>query len=127
MSTLEATVQAKIISILNAQGALCKNLHGNAFQSGMPDLFVISKKGVILLLELKMWRLKNDPRNVADLVNLTHKVQRSIIMRAWLMGCKHLYVVATNSATDKFWITNGTDVKRAVSPAEFIKWVIEYE
>ena len=123
-NTLESEVQTKIIQVLNAAGILCKNVHGNMFTSGLPDLWIVNKVGKLLNIELKIWRSVAPPKTVADLANLTHKVQRSVILRAWLMGCKDIYIAATTAKAEHFWFTNGSTVSKRLTTPEFLNWVI---
>lgn len=123
-NTLESEVQEKIIQILNAAGIMCKNVHGNMYTTGLPDLWIVNKEGELINIELKIWRSVGPPKTVADLANLTHKVQRSVILRAWLMGCKRIFIAATTTKAEHFWITNGSSVSAKMTTPEFLQWVM---
>lgn len=122
---LEATFQSRLIEILSAHGALAKNLHGNQFQSGMPDLFIINKSGRMLLVELKVWRRKNPPEIIADLLNLTGPIQRNVLIKSWVLGNKNLFIAATNLDTSKIYFTNCTSMYRTMTASEFVTYLLE--
>jgi len=83
---LEAQLQRRMIDFVSNNGGYCRNIHGNVYQSGIPDLAMTSKHGVTLFCELKVWRNINPPRDVASVLRLLRKEQRLFVTETWKCG-----------------------------------------
>lgn len=94
---IEGAFQSKFIDWINCNGGYARNIHGNIYQSGIPDVAVTSKNGVTFFVELKVWRNVNPPSKPADLLRLCRKEQKLFINRTWEIGGYCLIVSITPS------------------------------
>lgn len=67
----EKQIEVKLMKRLEYYGWFVKKLHGNTFQSGMPDLFVSRKDLGIRLIEIKKpgsWSFTNSQKSTFPLL-----------------------------------------------------------
>lgn len=86
MAGLESKLQTRCIDFINCNGGYCRNIHGNVYQSGIPDLAVTTKHGVTFFCELKIWRNINPPRHIDSVLRLLRKEQRLFTTKTWECG-----------------------------------------
>lgn len=67
----ETKIVNKLTSRFKAAGCYVKKLHGNAFQSGLPDLLVISKQWGTIFVEVKTPRGKLSPRQINEFAKMS--------------------------------------------------------
>lgn len=103
MSGLENQFQTGMIKLLNVYGCEARNIHGNMFQSGIPDVVVTSKYGVTFFMELKMWKNVHAPQDVGSLFRLLRKTQKLYISNVWDRNGFCLIVAATMCGKNVFY------------------------
>ncbi len=93
----EAKVVRDVITYLNQFGWYCKVLHGNTWQSGMPDLFCCHPRYGPRLIECK------DPLRGGDLFTPAQKIEFPKLINH---GCPVLIVDCINHHVYQFIIQN---------------------
>jgi len=80
---LEKIIQDAIINYLTVRGWYCKNMHGNLYQSGFPDIFACHSKYGIRLIEVKLKDMKGSKFTPAQLVDFPK--MRANGARIWVL------------------------------------------
>lgn len=107
--SIENTFQSKLIDWFNCNGGYARNIHGNLYQSGIPDVAVTSKNGVTFFIELKVWRNVNPPKSPKDFLRMCRKEQKLFITQTWGLG-GYCPIVAIVPSGDKVFATDGERV-----------------
>lgn len=103
----EAKIQEQIITMLRNRDWFVKNMHGNMYQAGFPDLFACHKLYGIRLIEVKLPEMKGSRFTRAQLDTFP-KLQ-------------------ANGA--KIWILTGAtehDYKSLLKPSNYQQFVLRY-
>ena len=79
----EKDIQDAIINFLTLRGWWCKNMHGNMYQSGFPDIFACHSKYGIRLIEVKLPDMKGSKFTPAQLVDFPK--MRANGARIWVL------------------------------------------
>lgn len=107
---LESTFQTGMLKLLNTYGCLARNIHGNMYTCGVPDITVTSKFGVTFFVELKMWRNVHAPADVDALFRLLRKTQRPFIRGIWERNGYCPIAACTMDGKNVFYTTKGQSV-----------------
>ena len=110
-----------MLRLLKVYGCEARNIHGNMFQSGIPDIVVTSKYGVTFFCELKMWRRVYGPTSPRDLFVLLRKTQKLYIQNVWERSGYCLIVACTHDGRAVFY-TDGVNVAMSY-PDVFCKYL----
>lgn len=119
---LETKFHQKLRDWFNNSGGYARKLHGNVYQSGIPDLFLVSRFGVSFMCELKIWRRVNHPTKVSQLIGLTGKQQRAFILRCWELGA-FCPMLAMHESGQVIYYCDGKTVM-AFIPQALTKWLL---
>lgn len=79
----ELKIQDRIISMLMSKGWYCKNMHGNMYQSGFPDIFACHSKHGIRLIEVKLPDMKGSKFTPAQMIDFPK--MRANGARIWVL------------------------------------------
>lgn len=119
---LETTFHQRLRDWFNASGGYARKLHGNVYQSGIPDLFLCSKFGVSFMCELKIWRKVNHPTTVSQFISLTGKQQRAFIMQMWELKA-YCPMLAMHESGQIIYYCDGTNVS-AHLPQQIVSYLL---
>lgn len=103
----EAKIQADIITMLRNRDWYVKNMHGNMYQAGFPDLFATHRLYGIRLIEVKLPEMKG-----------------SHFTRAQLDTFPKLQAYGA-----KIWILTGateSDYKLLLKPSNYQEFILKY-
>lgn len=110
--TLEAKFVTALQKCLEAKfGCRVHNMHGNMYQSGIPDKMVIRPIGDFCLVEAKHFRLARGVTSMQMQQALKPEQKKNLAIWAHNYRChNNLYVAAWNSTTGDHYVVRGVDL-----------------
>jgi len=82
MAKIESTVSKTLTDHLQLKGWMYRKLHGNMYQTGLPDLFLIGPKGHQCLIEMKGTKKEQGPLQQIDLFERCKGMQVGFLILA---------------------------------------------
>lgn len=119
---LEGKFATRLIDWFNSSGGYARKIHGNVYQSGIPDVLIVNKNGLTFLAELKMWRRVNNPVSVKQITGLLGRQQGAYIRRAWELGA-FLPVLTMHESGQIMYYCDGTNLTAHI-PQQLVSWLL---